>query len=133
MARSFVVGALAAVSLFAAQIYAQTEPIWSNATCTEQLWSMNSAGWTPCLVSAHLSAQCTTVNSWGVPSITKGPYAPPNGTYANRCRGTSSRPALCVRVAPPTLGKNGLLIAHRQLLPPPVKEVTLCLSRPVSW
>ncbi|KDN50128.1 hypothetical protein RSAG8_01464, partial [Rhizoctonia solani AG-8 WAC10335] len=87
MPRSFVVGALAAVSLFAAQTYAQTDPIWSNATCTEQLWSMNSAGWTPCLVSAHLSAQCTTDNSWGVPSIgTEGPYSPPNGTYANRCR-----------------------------------------------
>ncbi|CAE6427089.1 unnamed protein product [Rhizoctonia solani] len=87
MARSFVVGALAAVSLFARQAYAQTDPIWSNVTCTEQTWSLNSAGWTPCLVSAYLSAQCTTDNSWGVPAIgTEGPYSPPNGTYANRCR-----------------------------------------------
>ncbi|KAH7344947.1 hypothetical protein B0J17DRAFT_637648 [Rhizoctonia solani] len=63
MARSFVVGALAAISLFATQVHAQTEPI-----------SINSAGWTPCLVSAYLSAQCTTDNSWGVPAVgTEGP------------------------------------------------------------
>ncbi|CAE6417484.1 unnamed protein product [Rhizoctonia solani] len=104
MARSFVVGALAVISLFTTQVHAQTEPIWSNVTCTDLLWSANSAGWTPCLVSAHLSAQCTTDNSWGVPAVgtegpvsdlvpwgvpavgTEGPYSPPNGTYANRCR-----------------------------------------------
>ncbi|CAE6391864.1 unnamed protein product [Rhizoctonia solani] len=87
MARSLVVGALAVVSIFAGQAYAQTDPIWSNVTCTDQLWSVNSAGQTPCLVSAYLSAQCTTDNSWGVPAIgTEGPYSPPNGTYANRCR-----------------------------------------------
>ncbi|CAE6425427.1 unnamed protein product [Rhizoctonia solani] len=87
MARSFAVSTLAVIGLFIAQAQAQTEPIWSNVTCTDQLWSLNSAGWTPCLVSAHLSAQCTTDNSWGVPAIgTEGPYSPPNGTYANRCR-----------------------------------------------
>ncbi|CAE6521301.1 unnamed protein product [Rhizoctonia solani] len=87
MARSFVVGALAAIALLATQAHAQTDPIWSNVTCTEQTWSINSAGQSPCLVSAHLSAQCTTDNSWGVPAIgTTGPYSPPNGTYANRCR-----------------------------------------------
>ncbi|KAL5641240.1 hypothetical protein ACGC1H_001653 [Rhizoctonia solani] len=87
MAHSFVVGVLTVVSLFAGQAYAQTDPIWSNVTCTDQLWSVNSAGQTPCLVSAYLSAQCTTDNSWGVPAIgTEGPYSPPNGTYANRCR-----------------------------------------------
>ncbi|KAJ1311387.1 hypothetical protein OPQ81_009879 [Rhizoctonia solani] len=87
MARPFAVSALATIALFASRIHAQTDPIWSNVTCTSQLWSLNSVGWTPCLVSAHLSAQCTTDNSWGVPAVgTQGPYAPPNGTYANNCR-----------------------------------------------
>ncbi|EUC66764.1 transmembrane protein, putative, partial [Rhizoctonia solani AG-3 Rhs1AP] len=111
MARSLVVGALAVVSIFAGQAYAQIDPIWSNVTCTDQLWSVNSAGQTPCLVSAYLSAQCTTDNSWGVPAIgTEGPYSPPNGTYANRCRGIFSRPALCARVVPLALGNGGPLI-----------------------
>ncbi|CAE6386000.1 unnamed protein product [Rhizoctonia solani] len=87
MARSFAASTFAAIGLLAAQVYAQTEPIWSNVTCTDQLWSLNSNDWSPCLVSAHLSAQCTTDNTWGVPAIgADGPYSPPNGTYANRCR-----------------------------------------------
>ncbi|CAE6426870.1 unnamed protein product [Rhizoctonia solani] len=87
MVRSFAVSAFAVIGLLAAQTHAQTEPIWSNVTCIDQLWANNSMGWSPCLVSAHLSAQCTSDNSWGVPAIgAEGPYSPPNGTYANLCR-----------------------------------------------
>ncbi|KAF8707908.1 hypothetical protein RHS03_03921, partial [Rhizoctonia solani] len=75
MVRSFAVSAFAVIGLLAAQTHAQTEPIWSNVTCIDQLWANNSMGWSPCLVSAHLSAQCTSDNSWGVPAIgAEGPW-----------------------------------------------------------
>ncbi|KAB5593414.1 transmembrane protein [Ceratobasidium theobromae] len=81
---SFAIASLAAAALFASQVAAQA---WSNATCVDQLWSINSRQQSPCLVSAYLSAQCTTDNYWGVPEIgTEGPYSPPSGTYANLCR-----------------------------------------------
>ncbi|KAF8609350.1 hypothetical protein BDV93DRAFT_141356 [Ceratobasidium sp. AG-I] len=49
--------------------------------------SINSRQQTPCLVSAYLSAPCTSDNYWGVPEIgADGPYQPPSGTYANVCR-----------------------------------------------
>ncbi|KAG8770107.1 hypothetical protein FRC12_004518 [Ceratobasidium sp. 428] len=54
-------------------LQANAEPR-SNATCINQQWSFNSLQQSPCLVSAYLSAQCTSDNNWLVPEIgTQGP------------------------------------------------------------
>ncbi|GAB1518972.1 hypothetical protein RhiTH_002037 [Rhizoctonia solani] len=99
MVRSFAVSAFAVIGLLAAQTHAQTEPIWSNVTCIDQLWANNSMGWSPCLVSAHLSAQCTSDNCSDTRRFQRGECP----LLALRALGISSQPALCARAAKPAL------------------------------
>ncbi|KAG9101179.1 hypothetical protein FS749_009641 [Ceratobasidium sp. UAMH 11750] len=83
MARSFF-GLVVVAALAALQVKAEPR---SNVTCVDQKWSFNSLQQSPCLVSAYLSAQCTSDNDWIVPEIgAEGPYSPPKEEYANTCR-----------------------------------------------
>ncbi|KAG8702249.1 hypothetical protein FRC08_003613 [Ceratobasidium sp. 394] len=65
MARSFF-GLVVVAALAALQVKAEPR---SNVTCVDQKWSFNSLQQSPCLVSAYLSAQCTSDNDWIVPEI----------------------------------------------------------------
>ncbi|QRW19269.1 Cell-membrane associated Mucin15 [Rhizoctonia solani] len=119
MVRSFAVSAFAVIGLLAAQTHAQTEPIWSNVTCIDQLWANNSMGWSPCLVSAHLSAQCTSDNCSDTRRFQRGECPllalralirrltelTPTSAVAIPYSGISSQPALCARAAKPAPGK----------------------------
>ncbi|KAG8744914.1 hypothetical protein FRC10_009284 [Ceratobasidium sp. 414] len=83
MARSLF-GFVVVAALAALQVKAMPR---TNVTCIAQQWSFNSLQQSPCLVSAYLSAQCTSDDDWLVPEIgTEGPYSPPSGQYANLCR-----------------------------------------------